>query len=684
MVNSEQLKGKKLKLKKPTVLTLKKIKELQFKARNEQSETDWVFNECLANDPLYAKPDTEKKFILWEAQGEGIKIETVDDLKTNHKSLYDFFVIDENTKQVRFPFNSGDSTLYESLSPKTINGNKENNKNEVYYSIPRWSTASRSCLALVPHKNNQGALTVYTKDLNENKWQDSRTRLLEGEFDKANSDEWESLSLNNKKRFYQTIATKLDGFCSENGAKYNDVNYRLYSIKTGVSYIGSKYEGGFAQKNILEANSAMAMLRSNAILKVLKNQTNKQKDSTFRLQVELMTVTAPVTIEEGKKQRDGFQVRDLSSSIKPNEVYLPSHAIPYSQNAFHTVGKDTESIKEDVIFWSENFARPLGMAKAKMFLMFGLIHTSANAQNFVLAFDKNSFKKNKTPTLKGFILRDIGDTSWHDEYISKILVKTEIYKPIWKAFDRESSEAKDNAHHLLKSTSSEQYPPPYMVSLATNSVVTHEFDRNMMDKRYWSDVQVLKFLEVIAWGFLDYIVRAFNIEVNPEIIENLKKSDIINELGVQLKYPYAYPGLTSTKRAEQEKKRQETLDKFKEKYKGRFLNLAHTVFKNSNKWLDEASNKKTTRENLINIQEAAICAFVEEYILNNPKEIISTLNKRLPNLLDTQNSKLDKIHFQQSYQFSYMPNETPVLLNGMKVIFDKSAPVYPVSLANKD
>lgn len=40
--------------------------------------------------------------------------------------------------------------------------------------------------------------------------------------------------------------------------------------------------------------------------------------------------------------------------------------------------------------------------------------------------------------------------------------------------------------------------------------------------------------------------------------------------------------------------------------------------------------------------------------------------------------------FSYASEFKTPSSEQPVLLNGMKVIFDKSAPVYPVSLVNKD
>lgn len=53
----------------------------------------------------------------------------------------------------------------------------------------------------------------------------------------------------------------------------------------------------------------------------------------------------------------------------------------------------------------------------------------------------------------------------------------------------------------------------------------------------------------------------------------------------------------------------------------------------------------------------------------------------------------DKIIVRCQHRYAYQqqltdsfktPSNEPVLLNGMKVIFDKSALVYPVSLVNKD
>src|SRR6185503_19543084 len=117
----------------------------------------------------------------------------------------------------------------------------------------------------------------------------------------------------------------------------------------------------------------MAMLRSR-LIRSLPNI-----DPTFGLQLELLTITAPLT----NGNRDGFQVRDLSC-LAPNLMYVPGQAVPYVR----TMVDHAASADDQCTFWRNNFAIPLGRAKARLFLNYGLIHTSANAQNVVLGFTR--------------------------------------------------------------------------------------------------------------------------------------------------------------------------------------------------------------------------------------------------------------------------------------------------------
>ncbi|NEP05415.1 MAG: hypothetical protein F6K34_11660 [Okeania sp. SIO4D6] len=126
--------------------------------------------ECLANDPLYAKPDSEKIFLLWEAKNEskidmgqdqqieGIRIECIEGINQKHPWVVKLFFGDNF---VRFPFNTWDALLgdgdetslnwlsiHEYLLPNKIKDPKQF-KVYPFYSLPRWSTASRSCFALI-------------------------------------------------------------------------------------------------------------------------------------------------------------------------------------------------------------------------------------------------------------------------------------------------------------------------------------------------------------------------------------------------------------------------------------------------------------------------------------------------------------------------------------------------------
>jgi hypothetical protein len=398
--------------------------------RQSGGELDWIFYECWANDRRYSKTDAEKKFVVWEAKGAGIQIETVDDdtldiVQTEHLALYRFFVVDATQNHVRFPFNSGDSQLGMSLSPSSIQPNLPvQNLTGVpagnHIIIPRWSTASRSCFALVPLVDQP--YLIEPKD----ELHDAQRQTYDFFGDMATKTNIEELSAwldtdgdpDVLHRFFHKIEPEIVKFARP-GHSYQSftgpkIASRLYSIKTGVSYVGSISEGGGLNgKNLLESNSSLAIKRSRTILKTLKQlgtlQQREQQglamqywvDPTFRLQVELMTITAPATIET-KRTRDGFQVRDISASIEPNEHYLPAHAIPYTLNDFSPIGRTLGEIEEDFKFWRDNFAIACGRAKAKLLLMFGLMHTSANAQNFIMAFDKGWHREAKPCTTHWF------------------------------------------------------------------------------------------------------------------------------------------------------------------------------------------------------------------------------------------------------------------------------------------
>jgi len=343
-----------------------------------------------------------------------LNIEVIRDAPAKHEWVcslfwYGYFV--------RFPLytwdaDPGDSLSWISMHPHLCAQDWEKQLRR----LPRWSTASRSCLAMIPADVDTLA-TIKTEDAVN---QPPRFGPRDQSDAYVNVLEWAD---NEKDRFWKVVgdpgqAASRDGtILLRQVRQANMSRYRLYSVKTGVNYVGSHFEGEKAGKQRLEANCSMAMLRSQVIDSMPNN------DYTLGVQTEVLAITAPITIvddttkERRKARRDGFQVRDLSCMQRGLD-YSPGQAIPYARANFDNLGT-CDPKKPTIIgnlqlqcdFWRRNFAVPLGRAKARLFLNYGLMHTSANAQNFLVGFN-GYVPKQLVPARTAFT------SLWHDENAS--------------------------------------------------------------------------------------------------------------------------------------------------------------------------------------------------------------------------------------------------------------------------
>ncbi|HAC65166.1 MAG TPA: hypothetical protein DCF68_16960 [Cyanothece sp. UBA12306] len=588
----------------------------------EKAPRDLCALECLANAPEYAKPDSKKIFLLWEAKKldkitikditngldkeiEGIKIECIDNIKDKHPWLLSVFVPPEG-EVVRFPFNTGDTTVGNSLSwitirPKLVSDQPFNNPEQVQKFLlnfienldilPRWSTASRSCFALIPV--NHGSLNSPEDNIKTEIKKVGNANFVT-RIDSINDTEWEN---RNSDRFY-TVVDNLGKACLDGVfltfPRLKNQQYRLYSIKTGVDYVGSTNENK-AGKNLLEANSAMAMLRSRVIESLLN------QDKTFGVQTEVLTITAPTTIfnekNPGEVIRDGFQVRDLSCLMSGVD-YIPGQAIPYARQHFDELRPNQIDQQCDV--WSKNFAYPLGRAKARLFLNYGLIHTSANAQNFLVGFLGTQAQQ--------FVVRDVGDTSWHDHYIKQYL----NYKDS-RVFDAYDQERKSAIKHVLTETSSGDYPPPFMIRLAAYSLLTHGFAPTLIDKHKWNSSHLYKFTRSILVGLFDFIFTILSPKLPTETIE-ISEVEIQN-LGTNGKYPTPKNALQNypTVVKDLKKKDPDTLIKMAVSIRKK----ADDFFSKNTKV--DLSNPNNEISLYINAEEICLCMYIEKLLLESPE-----------------------------------------------------------------
>ncbi len=266
--------------------------------------------------------------------------------------------------------------------------------------LPRWSTASRSCVVAV----EKGGVDVSTlhkpKKKHEPAWP----------FREVAQDAAKIFGPHPGLRRQWTLSN-----VQKNLEDVEKIEFTFYSVKTGVQFVGQddQQKNG---KDRLEGNSVHAMLRSQLFSHFFKRHGRDALET--RHQIEILSIL----IATDADYWDGFQVRDLGSG--EGEIWFPALAIPSSGKAFAQHWGGTNAW---VDFWRANFAQRLGRAKAEMLALFGLQHVSYNAQNMLVAFERDK-KGGKALSLT---LRDVGDTLYNS-HVFKILGKLDkVFEDAW-------------------------------------------------------------------------------------------------------------------------------------------------------------------------------------------------------------------------------------------------------------
>ncbi len=267
----------------------------------------------------------------------------------------------------------------------------------------RWSTASRSCIAVIFEDGvDASKLYVYSQDELKKKlpWPFRDTKNIQAKVfgEKPGT------------RRYFTYEKVREEQSVTRGPKY-----KFYSVKTGVEFVGTESQK-VNNKDILESNSVHAMHRSDLIAYVRKNY---REPLSARYQIEVLCVQMP----SDHAAWDGFQIRDLGDA--GNEIWFPALAIPNCGKSF---ALNWGGEADWVAFWRENFARPLGRAKGEMLAFFGMQHMTANAQNMLIAFDRG---KSKGAKAEAVILRDIGDTLLNDHFFDTLTLIDKKFSDAW-------------------------------------------------------------------------------------------------------------------------------------------------------------------------------------------------------------------------------------------------------------
>ena len=349
--------------------------------------------------------------------------------------------------------------------------------------LVRWATASRSGIVAVPDAG------IDTETVHEYEDESDPTWAFRPKFIAVVDDSNEAKTKAWKRQIWGLNPGKLRNQTFLKGyAKAQQKGFKLYSIKTGVQYVGLKDQKS-TSKDLLEENSAHAMLRSDLISEITSKYKHYKLETRYQLEilcVQMYLGKQDLSGEGEEKDRwDGYQVRDLGGM--GDEVWFPALAIPSSGKTFAeswgTGGKSWQT------FWGNAFAEKLGRAKAEMLTVFGLQHMTANAQNMLVAFPRDNKGKKEA---KAIILRDIGDTLLNDHFYA--VLKDEVRGPFKKLWGHEI----DSEFGVTLKSSIGQYFQPRITRLGTSIVFF--FDPFMQGDLAKNDNTAQNVL--VTWGIL--------------------------------------------------------------------------------------------------------------------------------------------------------------------------------------
>lgn len=104
-----------------------------------------------------------------------------------------------------------------------------------------------------------------------------------------------------------------------------------------------------------------------------------------------------VLVVLAKGGESGFMVRDLRL-LQDGNYTLPALSLPFvGRQIAHQTGNEFES------FWAERYAKPVGMAKARLFARYGMWFETPNPQNLLIRLEPSLLP------LPAIVFRDVGD-----------------------------------------------------------------------------------------------------------------------------------------------------------------------------------------------------------------------------------------------------------------------------------
>lgn len=324
--------------------------------------------------------------------------------------------------RVVLPYNPHDNDVY-SLALGTTRAHKSMRQlddADGAHTWKLWKTASRSCV-----------VELKSEKKIDDEWEDILKQPEQPAVEEGFQWPWE------KGRKFRELMSDLEKNKSAfvelirngNDLKVSDLSSHHVSLKTGVCFVGTrnqswqKPDGNKGDgKDAIDRNWIVSCLRSDFVALTNKLMKRDSRQGAILVLTELLTIAerTPRTNDnpgaESKQFQDGIQVRDLSQLDK-TRIYIFPGSIPYLAPDYKSLTATRYESRHVIAwreFWRDAWAVPLGDAKARFLLQYGLQHKNPNPQNYLIELSK----ENDRPVLPArIVIRDLQDAAVHRESV---------------------------------------------------------------------------------------------------------------------------------------------------------------------------------------------------------------------------------------------------------------------------
>jgi hypothetical protein len=195
---------------------------------------------------------------------------------------------------------------------------------------------------------------------------------------------------------------------SRSGIVISENNQPLFGLKMGTNFINPNSKQNIKIDVLEDGKFSIERTKYMDLIYYYLGK-NKSREQTFTFLREICFICNREHFNQIATGTSGYIIRDLNPLLNQDHLIIPAFSLP-----FFSVDFAAKNNMDVITYLKNNFAAPIGRAKAELALDLGLQMVTPNTQNILLRIDPVTFKVNRV------IFRDLGDTYFVMPFIEKL------------------------------------------------------------------------------------------------------------------------------------------------------------------------------------------------------------------------------------------------------------------------